>query len=98
MELILAPMTVMIAQPWVAGVIGVALLVAGMRRDVRQARMAAAGWIGYCAWEYGMKARLLCSGECNIRVDLLLIAPVLAITTFVAVWRIWRAIGEARPA
>jgi len=38
-------------------------------------------WLAYLPYEYGMKLRLLCSGECNIRVDLLLIYPVLAVLT-----------------
>jgi hypothetical protein len=38
---------------------------------------AAASWIAYAVYEYGMSYRLLCTGECNIRVDLLLIYPVL---------------------
>jgi hypothetical protein len=31
-----------------------------------------------------MYARILCSGECNIRVDLLLIYPILLIVTIAA--------------
>ena len=31
-----------------------------------------------------MYARILCSGECNIRVDLLLIYPILLIVTLAA--------------
>ena len=34
-------------------------------------------WLAYCVYEYLMYARVLCSGECNIRVDLLLIYPAL---------------------
>ena len=35
-------------------------------------------WLAYVPYEYAMKFRLLCSGECNIRVDLLLIYALLA--------------------
>jgi len=38
-------------------------------------------WIGYGIYEYLMQIRVLCSGECNIRVDLLLIYPVLLALT-----------------
>ena len=38
-------------------------------------------WIGYCIYEYLMQTRVLCSGECNIRVDLLLIYRVLLALT-----------------
>ena len=41
-------------------------------------------WLAYLPYEYGMKLRLLCSGECNIRVDLLLIYPVLVVLTLVS--------------
>ena len=34
-------------------------------------------WLAYLPYEYGMTLRLLCSGECNIRVDLLVIYPLL---------------------
>jgi len=30
-------------------------------------------WPAYLPYEYAMKLRILCSGECNIRVDLLLV-------------------------
>ena len=32
-------------------------------------------WLAYSGYEYLMYKRVLCSGECNIRVDLLLIYP-----------------------
>ena len=47
-------------------------------------------WLGYAIYEYLMKVRVLCSGECNIRVDLLLIVPVLWILTIVAVVQFFR--------
>jgi hypothetical protein len=34
-------------------------------------------WLAYAIYEYLMYARVLCSGECNIRIDLLVIYPVL---------------------
>ncbi len=41
----------------------------------------AISWLAYVPYEYGMKLRLLCTGECNIRVDLLLIYAVLAVAS-----------------
>ena len=38
---------------------------------------AAAAWLVYLPYEYAMKLRILCTGECNIRVDLLLVYPLL---------------------
>ena len=34
-------------------------------------------WLLYCGYELAVHARILCSGECNIRVDLLILAPVM---------------------
>jgi hypothetical protein len=47
-------------------------------------------WVGYAIYESLMKARVLCSGECNIRVDLLLLSPLLWILTIVAVVQLCR--------
>jgi hypothetical protein len=47
--------------------------------------IAALAWLAYVPYEYGMKLRILCSGECNIRVDLLLLYPILAILSISAV-------------
>lgn len=41
-------------------------------------------WLAYMPYEYGMKFRILCSGECNIRVDLLLLYPLLIGLSLVA--------------
>jgi hypothetical protein len=45
---------------------------------------AAAAWLLYGLYEYGMRLRWLCSGECNIRVDLLLLYPALLVVSGVA--------------
>jgi hypothetical protein len=47
-------------------------------------------WLGYTIYESLMKARVLCSGECNIRVDLLLISPLLWILTIASVVQLIR--------
>lgn len=51
-------------------------------------------WIGYGVYEYLMQIRVLCSGECNIRVDRLLIYPVLLVLSLASLVRItmvwWR--------
>jgi hypothetical protein len=52
--------------------------------------MTALLWLGYAIYESLMKARVLCSGECNIRVDLLLISPTLWILTIIAVIQFFR--------
>jgi hypothetical protein len=52
------------------------------RRIVLGAGMA---WFVYGLYELGMQARILCSGECNIRIDLLVIHPLLLVLTLVGV-------------
>ncbi len=47
--------------------------------------VAALCWAGYATLETLNKARITCSGECNIRVDLLVIYPVLWIVSILAV-------------
>ena len=41
-------------------------------------------WTKYAGYEYLMHARILCSGECNIRIDLLLIYPALLLFSLLA--------------
>ena len=49
-------------------------------------------WLVYAIYEVLMAKRALCSGECNIRVDLLLLYPLLLGDT------LWVAVSEARRA
>ena len=49
--------------------------------------VAAGLWLLYGIYESLVYARILCSGECNIRVDLLLIYPILLFVTGTAVAR-----------
>jgi hypothetical protein len=44
-----------------------------------------AAWLFYGIYEYLMHFRVLCTGECNIRVDLLLLYPALALLSIIAV-------------
>jgi hypothetical protein len=54
-------------------------------------------WGIYSVYESGMMLRILCTGECNIRVDLLVIYPVLIIVSIYAAvsffW--WRKIAKS---
>jgi hypothetical protein len=59
-------------------------------RRRRLAGIVAALWLGYAIYESLMKARVLCTGECNIRVDLLLIVPALWILSIWAVVQLLR--------
>ncbi len=70
-----------IVWPWLA-LLPAALFTGLYWRSRRGAvLLAALAWGAYCPYELAMKLRILCSGECNIRVDLLLIYPLLLLLT-----------------
>ena len=74
-----------------AALVPAALLgVAYAFRPRRLALVTAVLWLGYAIYESLMKARVLCSGECNIRVDLLLISPLLWILTLASIVQLVR--------
>ncbi len=56
-------------------------------------RLAALCWAGYAIFETLNWMRITCSGECNIRVDLLVIYPLLWIVSIVAVVQLLRRKG-----
>ena len=77
MDILYTVMSALIIAPWLALV--PAALFGGLyvRRWSAFALVAALAWLIYGAYETGMALRWLCSGECNIRVDLLVIYPLL---------------------
>lgn len=80
---------IFVAAPWLA-LLPSALFAVGYRRTRLRAVLVAGGaWLAYFLYEEGMRRRILCSGECNIRVDLLLIYPILLVISAAAVGR-WR--------
>ncbi|HEX5239094.1 MAG TPA: hypothetical protein VFW39_11615 [Sphingomicrobium sp.] len=52
----------------------------------RAAWCSAGLWGAYAPYELGIQNRFLCSGDCDIRVDLIFIAPILAIASFIAIF------------
>lgn len=70
-------MAIFIEYPSLAAIIGIALVALGRLRRHRTAVGVGVVWLLYSMYEFGMKQRWLCSGECNIRIDLLVIYPVL---------------------
>lgn len=78
-------MSLFIEQPLLAVVPALVLL--GLYRLSRRpaTAYAAAAWLLYAPYELAMRWRWLCSGECNIRVDLLLIYPVLALLSLIGI-------------
>ena len=76
-----------ITYPWLAFVVALATLAIYLGRRSRASLIVSASWAFYGIYEYLMYARVLCSGECNIRVDLLLLYPILAVVTTAALLR-----------
>ena len=83
-SIVYAPFSVFIAQPVLALVPAIVFATLYRASSRRVVGAAAALWILYAFYEYGMHRRWLCTGECNIRVDLLLLCPVLWIISLVA--------------
>ncbi len=84
-------MNTFVAYPLLAFALGGIFVGAWLWRDVRSAAIAGFLWLLYGVYEYLIHARVLCSGECNIRVDLLAIYPLLLIVSVIALWNIARA-------
>jgi hypothetical protein len=87
---------VFVERPWLAllpAAVFLALYLASRRRSVAA---TAAFWLGYGAYEYAMHRRWLCTGECDIRVDLLLLYPILAVMSVVAAVVAIRVIARRR--
>jgi hypothetical protein len=78
-------LVLLIAYPWAAGLVAAVCASLWWWRRRRIAAVAALSWLLYGGYEFLMKTRVLCTGECNIRVDLLLIYPFLAILTLASV-------------
>lgn len=97
MSTLLTPMAVLIEFPWLALLIGAVLVTLGRRLSRRTAVLVGGLWVLYGLYETGMRLRWLCSGECNIRIDLLLLYPVLLVATVAAVVSLLRGRGAARP-
>ena len=77
-NILLLPFYLLLIQwPWFAILPAILFGVFYAASNKRNALLAAGLWFLYLPYEYSMKFRLLCTGECNIRVDLLLIYPVL---------------------
>ena len=88
MDIFFSSFAVFIAQPILGLIPGVLFLVLARLQHSRFALVTGVVWIAYTFYEAGMYMRILCSGECNIRIDLLLIYPVLAILTVAAIVRV----------
>ncbi len=92
----LMPMGILIIAPWLALLPALLLAVVGKLRGRRFALWVAGAWVVYLLYELGMKYRILCGGECNIRIDLLVIYPLLLGMTAVALFMAMLPAGAER--
>lgn len=63
--------------PFGATIFGALYIRMFFKLKVKACVVTGALWVIYSIYEYLMYIRILCSGECNIRIDLLIIYPVL---------------------
>jgi hypothetical protein len=94
LELLLSPFTLMGAVFILAPLAGLAPTIIFLTFYFKQKRgpilLAAIIWAAYTVYEFLMHARILCSGECNIRVDLLVIYPLIWAVSIIAIVSIFR--------
>lgn len=76
-------LTIFIAYPLAAFLVAAAFAALCIVKRRALPGFAATIWAAYGCYEYLMHTRVLCSGECNIRIDLLLIYPLLLL---ISVW------------
>lgn len=90
-------MILFIERPWLA-LVPAALFFLLFRRSRRGlVAGAAVVWALYAVYEYAMRLRWLCTGECNIRVDLVLLYPVLVLMSLAAMGVAFRERGRPSP-
>ncbi|MBY0492817.1 MAG: hypothetical protein K2Y23_01260 [Cyanobacteria bacterium] len=65
--------------PWLVAIPGLLLIVAGHAKDRYGVMCVGLLWFFYGMYEHNVQAT--CTGECNIRFDLVLIYPVLGLAT-----------------
>ena len=78
-------MSVLVGQPFLGLAPAAIFLVCFAITKSKWALVAGSLWLMYCPYELAMKFRWLCSGECNIRIDLLAIYPLLLAMSLAAV-------------
>lgn len=77
-------MSLFIEHPLLAVVLGMLFLLGFWASRRPTVMLAALAWLAYASYELAMHFRWLCTGECNIRIDLLLIYPILLVLSGVA--------------
>ncbi len=76
-----------VAVVFLAGYLALRFVAPGIARHPRQLLIASIAWGLYAAWEWLVQIK---TPEANIRVDLLVIWPVMAILSVLALFRAFR--------
>jgi hypothetical protein len=97
LDRLLGLMAIFVEYPLLAAAIGAALFALGRYVQRRLATAAGMTWLVYALYEFGMTRRWLCSGECDIRIDLLAIYPVLLVVLIAGCISLLRAAVSRRP-
>lgn len=74
-------MGVFAGYPWLVVIPITLFIFIGHAAKARFATVTAFLWLIYGMYEWMMYARILCSGDCNIRMDLLFIYPMLLLAS-----------------
>ncbi len=82
---ILESMGLLISQPWLALAPALVFIASGLASKSKAGVGVGVLWLLYFVYELAMKYRVLCSGECNIRIDLLVVYPFLVAASVVGV-------------
>lgn len=82
--------TIFVAQPWLALLPAVVMFLVWRWGPSRFALASAILWLLYAAWEYSIWQGLTCDEDCNIRVDLIVLAPVLLAMTLLGLFFAFR--------
>ncbi len=77
-------LAMLIIFPFAATFVGVIYLWMFYKLRTKSSLLAGVLWVLYSIYEYLMYIRVLCTGECNIRIDLLLIYPALLVVSLAA--------------
>ena len=98
MDWLWGAMAIFIEYPVLAAGIGLVLFGLGWRSRRRLVVGVGVVWLLYAGYEFGNHQRWWCSGECNIRIDLLVIYPVLLVGLAAAALNLVRgATGRRSP-
>ncbi len=89
-------LSALIVYPVLALVAGIVFIRMYLMMKSRASLVAGVAWVLYFIYESLIKAGIWCEGECNIRVDLLLLYPLLLLISLVAIFLYYRKKAAGR--